>query len=137
MKAALPAAAIALLASEAMAQTAAPPPTQIPAAAAAASVAAGRAKTGADTVSGITVTPLPKKACAARDKDCITMVVAELKRLYPEELKRFCFEEQTKQARTQFVNDQLLESLNSNNPPPPMSFQVSPAIKSACAADKK
>ncbi|MGZ3376888.1 MAG: hypothetical protein ACXU8S_09840, partial [Phenylobacterium sp.] len=85
----------------------------------------------------------PYQFLIARLQDLILLeapsfeVVAELKRLYPEELKRFCFEEQTKQARTQFVNDQLLESLNSNNPPPPMSFQVSPAIKSACAADKK
>lgn len=128
MRAVLPAAVIVLLAGVAAAQTPASPPTQLP---------TPKPRSGGDTLSGVTVTPLPKKACAPRDKDCITMVVAELKRLYPEELKRFCFEEQTKQARTQFVNDQLLESLNSNHPPPPMSFQVSPVIKTACASDKK
>ncbi|HLZ75954.1 hypothetical protein [Phenylobacterium sp.] len=138
MKAALLAAAIALLAGAAAAQTPAPPPTQIPGAEApSAHVAAARPKAGGETVSGVTVMPLPTKACAARDKDCIAMVVAELKQRFPEELKRFCFEEHTKQARTQFVNDQLLDSLNSNNPPPPTSFQVSPVIKTACATDKK
>jgi hypothetical protein len=65
------------------------------------------------------------------------MVVAELKRLYPEQLKQFCFAEQTSAVRTQIVNQQLLESLGGNNPSIPVSSQVSPVIKTACASDKK
>jgi hypothetical protein len=143
MRAALPvAAAMTLLAGVAAAQAPAPAPapepTQIPGAEAAPSpTPTAKPKTGGSTVSGLTVMPLPKKTCSSRDKDCIAMVVAELKERFPEELKKFCFEEQTKQARTQFVNDQLLDSLNSNNPPPPMSFQISPVLKTACATDKK
>jgi hypothetical protein len=65
------------------------------------------------------------------------MVVAELKRLYPEQLKQFCFSEQTSAVRTQIVNEQLRESLGGNNPSIPISSQVSPIIKTACASDPK
>ena len=65
------------------------------------------------------------------------MVVAELKRLYPEQLKQFCVAEQMKMVRTQFVNDQLIGALNSNDPPPPTSTATSSVIKTACAPDKK
>lgn len=102
-----------------------------------ASAAPAAAKKPGDTVSGVTVTPMPKKACSSRDKDCIAMVVAELKRDYPAQLKQFCFAEQTKAARNQFVNDQLLESLGGNGPPTPTAFPVSPVVKTACASDKK
>ena len=132
--------AAALLSGVAQAQTETPAPAGEPAPAsapAASAPIAAKPKTGGDTVSGITVIPMPKKACAPRDKDCIAIVVAELKRLYPEELKRFCFAEQTSAMRTQIVNQQLLESLGGNNPSIPVSSQVSPIIKTACASDKK
>ena len=125
-------AAMTLLASAATAQTSAPPP-----ATGASPPPAAAKPTAGDTLSGVTVMPMPKKACSSRDKDCIALVVAELKRLYPEELKQFCFQEQTSAVRTQIVNQQLLESLNGNNPSIPISSQVSPVIKTACASDKK
>jgi hypothetical protein len=135
MKAALPlAVTLCLAASAAWAQTL----VQTPAPAAASTPAPRAAKPAAgDTVSGVTVSPFPKKACSSRDKDCIAMVVAELKRLYPEELKKFCFAEQTSAVRTQIVNEQLRESLGGNNPSIPISSQVSPVIKTACASDPK
>jgi hypothetical protein len=132
-------ATIALLAGVASAQTAplAASPAAPPADAVAASTPAAKSQSAGNTVSSITVTPTPKKVCAARDKDCVARVVAELKRLYPEQLKQFCFQEQTKAVRTQFTNDQLFDSLNGNGPPTPTAFPVSAALKTACATDKK
>src|SRR6185312_13067477 len=49
-------------------------------------------------------------------------VVAQLKQLYPEQLKRFCFQRTMRSMRTQMLNDQLLEGLSSDNPPPSTSF---------------
>ena len=148
MKAALSfAAALCLVASAAVAQTpvqsspaapaqaaspAAPPIISTPAPPA----SSARAPAG-DTVSGVTVSPFPKKACSSRDRDCIAMVVAELKQRFPEELKKFCFAEQTSAVRTQIVNEQLRESLGGNNPSIPISSEVSPIIKTACASDPK
>jgi hypothetical protein len=135
MRAGLPlVAAMMLLASGAAAQTSATPPAaEAPAAALA--PGAARPKAG-DTVSGVTVVPMPKKSCSSRDKDCIAMVVAELKRLYPEQLKQFCFSEQTKAVRNQMVGDQLYESLGVSRPPP-TAFPVSSVVKTACAQDPK
>jgi hypothetical protein len=138
MRAGLPfAAAMTLLAGAATAQTSPPPPAADPPPPAAAAPARTTPKADNGTVSGVTVMPLPQKACSSRDKDCIAMVVAELKRLYPEQLKQFCFAEQTKAVRNQFVNDQLLDALHGNGPPTPTAFPVSPIIKTACATDKK
>jgi hypothetical protein len=126
------AAALALIAGPVAAQS--PTPAAPPA-----PVAAPPAKPPAEgrTVSGVTVMPAPKKTCSSRDKDCIDLVVAELKRLYPEQLKQFCFQEQTKAVRTQFTNDQLLEALHGNGPPTPTAFPVSSVVKTACASDRK
>jgi hypothetical protein len=44
-------------------------------------------------VSGVTVSPVPHKPCAPKDKDCIAIVMAELKDLYPEQVKTFCFQQ--------------------------------------------
>jgi hypothetical protein len=57
--------------------------------------------TGAKTVEGVTVTGgiLPKTECSPRDARCINLVVAELKRLYPEKLKRLCFQRQMRAMR--------------------------------------
>jgi hypothetical protein len=139
MRAALPlAAALTLLAGVASAQTpTAPPAPPAPSAdPAPAAAPAAKPKTAGDTVSGLTVLPIPRKACSSRDKDCIAMVVAELKRFYPEQLKQFCFTEQTKAVRNQMVGDQLYESLGVARPPP-TAFPVSPIVKTACASDKK
>jgi hypothetical protein len=101
------------------------------------------AEPGADgkTVSGLTVTPRPRKTCSSRDQECVALVVAELKRLYPEQLKQFCFQEQTKAARTQLTGDQLYDALalagQHNGPPNPTAFPISAALKTACATDKK
>jgi hypothetical protein len=95
------------------------------------------AKKAGDTVSGITVMPVPKKACSSRDKDCIAIVVAELQRLYPEQLKQFCLGERTKAVRNQIVGDQLLDALNSNGAPTATAAPVSSVVKTACATDKK
>ncbi len=139
MRAALSlAVAVSLLAGAAGAQTAtgqtaAPAPTQIPGADAA---TASKPKAG-DTVSGVTVMPTPTKTCAPRDKDCIAIVVAELQRLYPEQLKQFCLGERTKAVRNQIVNDQLLDALGGNGAPTATAAPVSPIVKTACASDKK
>ena len=121
---------VSLVAGAAVAQT---PATESAAPSAAMATATAKPKAGGDTLSGVTVMPLPTKPCGSRDKQCIAMVVAELKRLYPEQLKTFCFAEQTKAARNNFVNQQLLESLNGNGPPTPTSFPVSAVVKTACA----
>ena len=129
------AAAIAILARAAVAQTPAPEPTAYGAAPSPPPFA--KPKAGSDTLSGVTVMPQPKKTCSSRDKECIALVVAELKRLYPEQLKLFCFEEQTKAARNQFVYDQLWDPNTGTRPPIPHSFPVSAVVKTACAPDPK
>ena len=130
------AAALVFLAGAAGAQ--APAPTEIPGAAPAA--AAKPPPTG-NTVSGITVKPLPRKTCAARDKDCVAMVVAQLKEFYPEQLKQFCFQWETQRVRTELTNTQLMDALDAagqnNGPPTPTGFGVNSAVKTACAPDKK
>lgn len=88
-------------------------------------------------MSGVTVTPTQPKPCGSRDKDCIAMIVAELKQRYPEELKRFCFGREMRTVRTEMVNQQLLDSLGGNDPPIPTTFGVNSALKLACASDKK
>jgi len=109
------------------------PPTPPPAAAAPAARALPP-----KTVEGLTVVaPLPNKPCSSRDQACIALVVAELKQLYPEQLKRFCFQRTMRSMRTQMLNDQLLEGLSSDNPPPSTSFGVNSALRTACAWDKK
>jgi hypothetical protein len=99
-------------------------------------VAKTPAPASAPTVSGIVVKPLPKKSCSSRDKECVALVVAELKQNYPEQLKAFCFQWQTQAVRSQWVNDQLYESLGSNFPPPTTAFGVNPAVSQACAVDR-
>jgi hypothetical protein len=88
------------------------------------------------TVSGVTVIPRPTKTCFSRDKACVALVVAELKRLYPEQLKQFCFGWATQTARTQMTYDQM-QPLNPLEPPLPTAFGVNSAVKTACASDKK
>jgi hypothetical protein len=81
---------------------------------------------GAKTVEGLTVTgrAFPTTECSPRDKDCIIMVVAELKRLYPEPLKRFCFQRE-------------LRDMRNGRPAFGAEHPGGAALKIACAADKK
>ncbi|HXA38465.1 MAG TPA: hypothetical protein VNW53_05650 [Phenylobacterium sp.] len=88
------------------------------------------------TVSGIVVQALPKKSCSSRDKECIALVVANLKQNYPEQLKAFCFQWKTQALRSEWVNDQLIESLGGATPPTPAAFGVNSAVAQACAEDK-
>ncbi|MBS0361146.1 MAG: hypothetical protein JSR98_07185 [Proteobacteria bacterium] len=90
------------------------------------------------TVSGVTVTPSPRKACAPKDKACIALVVADLKRLYPEQLKAFCFQ----QDMTALRRDQQANAAGWCDSPiggasAICSHYVPPAVKQACAPDRK
>jgi hypothetical protein len=90
------------------------------------------------TVDGLTVVaPAVGKPCGSRDRECVALVVAELKRRYPEELKRFCFQRQMRAMRSEVVNEQLLEGLGGGAPPVPTAFGVNSALKTACAEEKK
>jgi hypothetical protein len=129
-----------LLAGAAHAQPAtAPQPAAAPVAASppAAPATAAPAPPAGATVSSLTVegSRLPKKTCSSRDRDCIAIVVAELKQNYPEQLKAFCFQWKTQAVRSQWVNDQLLESLG-NDHPSPTAFGVNSAVTKACTPDK-
>jgi hypothetical protein len=79
--------AAALLTAAGSARARAPAATPAPAPA-----ASSAAPTGAN-ISGVTVSPAPRKACAPKDKECIALVMAELKDLYPEQVKAFCFQQ--------------------------------------------
>jgi len=90
------------------------------------------------TVEGLTVTakPFPKTECGSRDAECIRLVVAELKRLYPEQLKRFCFEREMRAAR---------DTLSFGDADPGgtrpsqtgMTFTKAAPLAIACASDPK
>jgi hypothetical protein len=82
------AAVLSALAGAALAQAPGASSPSAPAPAASAPAASPGA-----TVSGVTVKPLPHKACAPKDKECIAIVVAEVKELYPEQLKMFCHQQ--------------------------------------------
>jgi hypothetical protein len=81
---------------------------------------------GAKTVEGLTVTgsAFPKTECSSRDQACITMVVAELKRRYPERLKRFCFQRE-------------LRDMRNGTPAFGAEHPGGASLKIACAADRK
>jgi hypothetical protein len=132
-----------LIASPALAQApadvpAAPAPAPAVAATAAPSITAPAAKPAASgpTVSGIVVEGLPKKSCSSRDRDCIAVVVAELKQNYPEQLKAFCAQWKMRAIQSQWVTDQLNAGLGGGSPPTPPSFGVNSAVTKACAPDK-
>jgi hypothetical protein len=79
------AAALIALAGVAAAQPAAAPQDT--------SAAPAAASKGGPTVSGVTVTPVPRKPCKPKDTECIAIVMAQVKDLYPEQLKQFCFQQ--------------------------------------------
>ena len=125
------AAAVLTVPFAAMAQSPAPP-APLPA------TAPAKPGAGAHTVEGLTVTPLsPSKPCGSRDQQCIALVVAELKRRYPEQLKRFCFQRDMRAIRTQITNEDLLADLGDTGPSIPTAFGVNSALKTACAPDRK
>jgi hypothetical protein len=132
-----------LIASAAVAQPATPrSATETPPAAAVAGPDAAPAsppnpsQAKGKQVEGLTVTgKRPEtKTCSSRDRACIAEVVAELKQLYPEELKTFCFQRQTRAVRTAMVADQLGVG---GGPPVSTSLGVNSALATACAPDKK
>jgi len=90
------------------------------------------------TISGVTVSPAPaSKPCGSRDKQCIDLVVAELKRRYPEQLKKFCFQRDMRAIRSRVLNDELLADIGDAGPSIPTSFGPNAALKTACAPDRK
>jgi hypothetical protein len=112
-----------VLAGPALARTPAEPtPTAPPAA--------------ASSVDGIVVEGLPKKSCTSREKDCIAVVVAELKARYPQQLKAFCANWKMQAIRDQWANDQLAASFGGSHQASPSSFGVNAAISKACSPDK-
>ncbi|HZZ32436.1 MAG TPA: hypothetical protein VFE10_10635 [Phenylobacterium sp.] len=130
-----------LIAGPALAQgpadaPAAPAPAATAASAPSTASAAAKPAASGPTVSGIVVEGLPKKSCSSRDKECIALVVAELKQNYPEQLKAFCAQWQMRAVQSRWVTDQLNGSLGGNNPPTPPTFGVNAAVSKACAPDK-
>lgn len=118
-----PVAAVSLFAAAAMAETTpakpAPPPSDT-------------------TVSGVTVMPLPSRSCRPKDKDCIALVIAELKAKYPEQLKKFCFQTQMnveKQDIQADVNGWCDDPRYSSSAI--CSHHVPPVLKQACEPDPK
>ena len=87
----------------------------------------------ARTVEGLTVTApsFPTKECSPRDRACINLVVAELKRLYPEQLRRFCFQRQMRDMRSNILND-----TDPGKTPFTGSFSSPAPLKLACSSDK-
>jgi hypothetical protein len=122
------AAAFALAAHGASAQ----PTTSAAATAAPTTPAAAKSDT---TVSGVTVKPLPRKQCSPKDKDCIAMVMAELKDLYPEQLKKFCYQE-----KMNVMRQDMQANVNGwcGNPfrgsAALCHHEVSPVIKQVCTS---
>ena len=92
--------------------------------------------TGGKTVEGLTVTgkAFPKSECASRDTQCIKLVVAELKRLYPEQLKRFCFQRQMQAMAStlQFGDADPARPAQTG-----MTFTRAAPLAIACASDPK
>jgi hypothetical protein len=125
------AAAIMVLAGSPAADAAPPEVSAAPA-------ASSPSGAGGKTVEGVTVVgkPLPTKECSSRDKDCILTVVAELKKLYPEQLKRFCFQRQMRAMR----NNALFgdSDLAGSEPPEAGSpYSTAAPLAIACKSDKK
>jgi hypothetical protein len=89
-------------------------------------------------VEGLTVVaPPPLKPCAARDKDCIAQVVAELKQLYPEQLKRFCFQRQMRAMRNTALFGDVDQSSSPESSQRGTTYSVGDSLRVACAPDKK
>ncbi len=88
MKTVLAISAVLALISTAAWANAADPQSPTPAAAPASKAASDKP---GSTVSGVTVQALPRKPCAPKDTDCVALVMAQVKELYPEQLKQFCF----------------------------------------------
>jgi hypothetical protein len=115
----------------AAASAAQPPPTP-------ATSAKPPAASSDPTVSGVTVMPLPIRSCKPKDKDCIALVVAELKEHYPEQLKKFCFQTEMNVQRQDIqanVNGWCDDPRYSSSAI--CNHHVPPVLKQACAADPK
>jgi len=126
-----------LFAGIAFAEPAPAPAAPAPAAAQPASSTPPQAPaTDAKTVEGVTVTgkAFPKSECASRDTECIKLVVAELKRLYPEQLKRFCFQ---RQMRAMSNTLDFGDADPAGSPGTGMTFSRAAPLAIACASDHK
>jgi hypothetical protein len=90
------------------------------------------------TVSGVTVQGGPRKQCAPKDKDCIALVMAQVKELYPEQLKQFCFQ-QKMDAMRQDMQANLAGWCNGpgGGASEMCHHYVSPVVKQVCAPDAK
>jgi hypothetical protein len=100
------------------------------------------AKPDGHTVSGITVegSKAPAKSCSSRDKDCVAVIVAELKARYPKELQHWCDLVEYRAANTNMTMDQLNGIGTSFSPGQTSVYGrfAPPAVaKLACAPDKK
>jgi hypothetical protein len=108
---------------------------QGPAAAPAQPVPAAPAS-GGPSVSGVTVSPSPRKPCAPKDKDCIAIVMAEVKALYPEQLKMFC-----QQQRMDVMQRDMQANMAGWCDDPKQgaaaicNHYVPPIVKQVCASD--
>jgi hypothetical protein len=125
------AAALAVLSP--IARAAAPPAATMsapPATAAPAAPAPGA------TVSGVTVKGAPRKQCAPKDAECIAIVMAEVKELYPEQLKKFCY-----QQKMDVMRQDMQANIAGWCDGPGLgatamcSHYVSPVVKKVCAPD--
>jgi hypothetical protein len=129
------AAAVSLIAATlyAGAVLAQPPPSPAGSAHAPASPSAPK------TVEGLTVTPspLPTKECSPRDRRCIAIVVAELKRLYPQQLKRFCFQREMRTMNNSVLFSDVDPTTSSNPAQLGATYHAGSALGVACAPDKK
>jgi hypothetical protein len=99
---------------------------------------AGKAAAG-KTVSGVTVNGTrPLKKCDDRDTACIVAVAMQLKTLYPEKFHIWCNQQQDQANWSNLVAADLLDDPNHpGHENRGGEFRVPPAIKMACAPDKK
>ena len=123
-----------MIAASLMAGSAAAQPATAPQAGPAAETPAKTPPAKTKTVEGLTVVaPPPLKPCAARDKDCVAQVVAELKQLYPEQLKKFCFQRQMRAMQ----NTALFGENSPDSPQLGTTYSIGDSLRVACAPDKK
>jgi hypothetical protein len=137
--------AATLFANEACAQSTAPgkDPATAPALAAPPGPGAGAApaETAAKgkQLEGVTVTGrrLLAKPCSPRDQACVSMVVAELKARYPQELQHWCALVEERAAAANMMGDSL-EPDQLYNPFHVSGHAAPPEVtKTACSLGKK
>lgn len=111
----------------------APPVTEIPGAAA---TPPGPVNKPGNTISGVTVTPQKIKPCSERDKDCMALVVAKLKELYPEQLRRWCHNQEDVANRANLQAGDVIMGTQFHGPME-RAFDTSQGMKAACDTPAK